>query len=299
MSPRLRAYTLLLIVSAIWGIAGPVIKFTLTELPPSIFLLYRFAIASVFSLLTLPFLSFHLPHDTKGKLKVFIYCFLTTTISLGLLFLGFDKTSSISGSTINAIHPLIVTLAGVLFLKEHVTKREQLGLAISLIGTGIIIIEPLIYHSADSSLTGNILIVLSLFVGVALAILAKLILRNSLTPFTLTQLSFLVGFITTIPFVLAYHSPSQIFQSISSISISTHLGVWYMALISGTLAYTLWHRGQKTIETGETAMFAYTYPLFAAPFSLLWLHEKITPSFIVGAIIIAMGIILAETKNHK
>ncbi|PJA42810.1 EamA family transporter, partial [Candidatus Woesebacteria bacterium CG_4_9_14_3_um_filter_39_10] len=43
MNPhRLKAYILLLIVAVIWGIAGPVIKFTLGGFPPLLFLTYRF-----------------------------------------------------------------------------------------------------------------------------------------------------------------------------------------------------------------------------------------------------------------
>ena len=50
MNPkRLRSYIYLVIVAAIWGAAGPVIKFTLRELPPFTFLTYRFLITSLVS----------------------------------------------------------------------------------------------------------------------------------------------------------------------------------------------------------------------------------------------------------
>ena len=48
MNHRYTAYFLLLVVSIIWGVAGPVIKFTLGYFPPIIFLTYRFALASAF-----------------------------------------------------------------------------------------------------------------------------------------------------------------------------------------------------------------------------------------------------------
>ena len=72
-----------------------------------------------------------------------------------------------------------------------------------------------------------------------------------------------------------------------------------MALLSGSLAYTLSHAGQKTIEIGEAAVFSYLYPLFAAPLAVLWLGEKITPSFIFGGLVITVGVVIAEYKKRK
>ena len=70
-----------------------------------------------------------------------------------------------------------------------------------------------------------------------------------------------------------------------------------MALISGTFAYYLWHKAEKTIEVGEVNLIAYLYPIFGAPLSILWLKEKIDIFFIIGGIIIAFGVILAELKK--
>ena len=47
MSARVRAYILLLIAVAIWGFAGPVIKFTLGYFDPVVFLTYRFFLTSL------------------------------------------------------------------------------------------------------------------------------------------------------------------------------------------------------------------------------------------------------------
>lgn len=300
MKSRSKSYLLLFLTSAIWGIAGPVIKFTLSEIPTFIFLLYRFAIAGIVAAIILIFTKIHWPKKFVDKLWIIVYCFLTSTVALGLLFLGYEKTSALSASVINAIYPITVSVVGVSFLHEHVTRREKIGMGIALAGTILIIIEPLFNHnlSPQASLAGNLLILASLLVGVILAVLAKVLLRHqTLTPLALTQLSFLIGLITILPITLFFYSPISIFQSLTSMSLAAHAGVWYMAILSGTIAYSLWHRAQKTIEIGETAMFSYTYPLFTIPLSILWLHEIITPIFILSSLLITIGVILAETKK--
>ena len=291
MSARVRAYLLLFIVSAIWGIAGPVIKYTLEFIPPGIFLLYRFAIAGIFAAITLSLTKNHWPKSNSQKFWIFLYCFLNTTVVLGLLFLGYAKTSAITGSLINAVYPVIVAMVGVVFLKEHVTHREKLGIAITLAGVGLTII-----NLNAITFEGNLLILASLIVGVISAVMAKLLLRRNLSPFALTQLSFLVGLITLTPLVFFSYPPTSVFQLLTSIPASAHLGVWYMALLSGTLAYSLWHIGQKSIEIGETALFSYLYPIFVIPLSFFWLHEQITWVHWTSAAIIATGVITAQMK---
>ncbi|MDP3994763.1 MAG: EamA family transporter, partial [bacterium] len=78
-----------------------------------------------------------------------------------------------------------------------------------------------------------------------------------------------------------------------------HLGVLFMALISGNLAYSLWIKGQKTIEIGEAALFNYLYPVFAIPLAILWLKETVTIPFVIGAIIIVIGVFIAEIKKRR
>ena len=71
-----------------------------------------------------------------------------------------------------------------------------------------------------------------------------------------------------------------------------------MAVLSGTLAFYLANKAQKTIEVGEQSLFAYLYPVFSLPLAVLWLGEKITPVYVLGGIIIAIGVVIAEIKNE-
>ena len=300
VSPRSRAYIDLLITSAVWGIAGPVIRYTVGYLPPAVFLTYRFAISAAVGLVLLSRDRLHLPKSLPDSLRIIVYCLLSSTVSLGLLFLGYQKTSALTASVIDAIFPIMVSTVGVAFLHEHVTRREKLGLTVALGGTLLVIVEPLLTKQSipTSTLEGNLLILASLVVGVVLSLMAKLIFRNtSVSPSSVTHLSFIIGFLTMLPLTFLLYSPADLITSVSAAPAGAHLGVLYMALLSGTLAYTLWHRAQKTIEIGEVSIFTYTYPLFAAPLAILWLKEPVTPVFIISAAVITSGVLLAEVKK--
>src|SRR3990167_11119337 len=132
MSPkRLKAYIFLLLVALIWGIAGPVIKFTLEGIDPLPFISYRLAISAVISII------FFILKIKKGKKfrqlrvhlpLVFLYGFLAVPAALGLLFAGLDNTTVLDLTLIGIIGPIVVLLGGALFFHEHITKREKVGI---------------------------------------------------------------------------------------------------------------------------------------------------------------------------
>lgn len=301
MNPyRLRAYFTLLFVYAIWGLATPVIKFTLGGISPLLFLFYRFAISTAVAIPIFLISGIHFPKDRKTIFILISYGILASSVSLGLLFFGLENTTVLDATLITLMIPLLISAAGVIYLKEHVTKREMFGMAIALVGTIFTVFEPLIQSAGDGTrLSGNILVFLYLLVTIVPSIQAKILLRNGVTPSLMTNLSFILGFITLVPFVFLKYNLGSVVATLQNTPIQYHLGVAYMALLSGTLAYTLANRAQKSIEVGEASVFSYLYPIFSAPLAVFWLGEKITLPFIIGAIIITVGVIIAEYKKSR
>ncbi|KKU09296.1 MAG: hypothetical protein UX13_C0044G0005 [Candidatus Woesebacteria bacterium GW2011_GWB1_45_5] len=299
MNPaRNRAYLNLLIVTAIWGVAGPIIKYTLGGFDSLTFLVYRFGLSSMLALVTFAVMRPHFPKDKKVFWNLIAYGFLTSTVSLGFLFFGLENTTVLDMSLITLANPLLIIIAGVMFLNERVTRKEKIGMTIALAGTFLTVIEPLIQNGNGAlRLSGNVLILGYLIATAWSAVLAKELLRKDVSPLTMTNVSFIVGFISLLPFALIINSRALL--SIPSVPLPYHLGVFYMAFLSGSLAYWLGNKAQKTIEIGEEAIFSYLYPIFSTPLAVIWLGEKITPVFIAGAAVIALGVFIAEMKRKR
>lgn len=299
ISARTRAYFYLLIVTAIWGVAGPIIKFTLGGIPSLTFLTYRFGLSTAIALITLLFVKPHFPKDKGTLVNLFAYGFLTSTVSLGFLFFGLENTTVLDMSLITLANPLLISLAGVVFLGEHVTKREKLGIGIALAGTLLTVIEPLLQNNDGAlRLSGNIFIVAYLIANAWAVVIGKRLLRAGVPALTMTNVSFIIGFLSLLPFAFL-RSQFGIWNLVLGISPAYHAGVWYMALFSGSLAYYLYQKAQKTIEVGEAALFSYLYPIFSAPLAVFWLGERVTPVFILGGAIIAIGVAIAEIKKKR
>lgn len=297
---RLRAYIYLLIVALIWGIAGPVIKLTLKGLPPDIFITYRFLIST---LIALPFLlvkKFHLPKDGATLFQLFAYSLLNSTVTLGLLFWGTSKTSLLSMSLISLFGPLLLASFGYFFLKDRITTREKVGTLISFIGASFIVIGPL-FKSNDGSggIIGNLLIILSLLAGATAGVLVKKLMRKGVPADFLANLSFAVGFSTLAPYTLIANGFGGTWEIIKNVPPVYHLGVLYMAIFSGNIAYILNNLGQRTIELSEAAPFAYLYPAISAILAVVLLGDKLTLPIVAGAVIASVGVFLAELKKRR
>jgi drug/metabolite transporter (DMT)-like permease len=304
MSPRHKAYLYLLISSLIWGIGGAVIKFTLTYFNTVTFLSYRFLLTS---LILIPLLLILHPRifQTLSLLKprdwlwFILGSLLGSSIQIGILFQGFDLTTALDATLISSLTPVFVTIGSFWFLHEHITKQERTGLILAVIGSLIIILQPIweTGHLLSGSLIGNLLVLLANIVWMVYVIISKKELRHHYTPLLLTTSMFFWGFISIFICLLLTQSPADIYINLTRAPVSAHLGVIYMALFSGALAYFLYQNAQKTIETSEANIFTYLQVLVTVPLAYLWLHEPITSTFIVGSLVIAGGVALSELKN--
>ncbi len=295
---RLKAYLMLLAVAIIWGIASPVIKYTLQGFPADLFLTYRFGISTIVAIIIFTISGIHIPKDWNTILLIIIYGFLNSVVALGFLFFGMENTTVLEAGLITLASPLLISTAGVYFLHEHITKREKIGMVIAILGTALTIAGPFITNGHSSiKFSGNLMVLGYVISTLVTTLLVKKLLKKDVSPMILTNFSFIIGFICFLAFVLLTNPSSLL--SIPYTLFPYHAGVVYMAIISGTLAFWLSNKAQKSIEIGEASLFSYLLPIFSMPIAVVWLGEKITPIFIVGAIVIAIGVAIAEIKKKR
>lgn len=303
MSPRrVKAYLILLSVVVIWGVAGPVIKFTLNGIDPLPFIVYRLAISSVISII---FFALKIKRGKKFRrlrshfpLAV-LYGTLAVTLALGSLFYALKDTTVLDLTLVSVLDPLIALTGGALFFKDHITKKQKVGILVVIIGVILNSFFPLFHAGAGVRFTGNILLFVYLFSDSTSILIAKRSLRFKIKSSNLTNLAFIVGFVTLLPIVIYTYGAGNLIHIITTLPLKYHLGVWYMALISGSLAYYLYVRGERTLDVSEAVLFNYLQPVITIPLAIFWLNETLSLHYVVGAIIIAAGLVIVEFKRYK
>ena len=284
------AYLALLVSAIIWGVAPPVIKYTLKYITPTTFLFYRLLIASLIVVIPLLLKLIKQKPDLKTLLLYVFLGFLCTPLNLLLLFWGIERTSSIDASLISIISPILVILGGTLFLKERVTKIERIGITITVVGTILTVIQPIFDSSVNfqQNLYGNFLVLSGTFVWVIFTLLTKKVHREKLDSFLLTGISFLVGVVVIYPLFFSERGGFLDQRALP--------GIFFMAIFSSVIAYFAYVYGLTKIEASEATVFTYLQPLFSVPLAVILLNERVTLPFIIGAALITLGVFVCEYR---
>jgi len=298
-----KALAALILAAAIWGVAGPVIKFTLSYLPPFTFLTLRMFLAS---LIVMPYFikKRGLANIKKeGFTKMVSLSFLAQPLCLSLVFLGFAYTSSLEGTVIGTTSPIFLVLAGALFLKETVTKKEQVGIAVTLLGTLLIIfVEPVLKNTPFTlaNIKGNGLIFLSNLVWIVYVILEKKRFkgRRVYHPKGMA-FSFMVAFVVLLPVAFLEMHFVKVDLVGQLLNVKALLGLLYMSLFSSVVAYLAFDFGLSQVEASETSVFSYLQPLFTLPAAYLLLAEIPSVFMLPGLTLIGIGFWLSEKASSQ
>ncbi|MFZ5425260.1 MAG: DMT family transporter [Patescibacteria group bacterium] len=320
---RYLAYGALLLATAIWGGATAVIKLTLDYIPLFTFLFYRFLIVC---LILLPITYYELKriHIKLNELPTFLLLGLTGQSAILLIFAGIKYTSAVDAAIIGTIAPIMIIAAGHYFYKDKISKKLEIGILIATIGTIFVVFEPAVTESGFTAtawerMYGNFLVVLYNVSFAAYIILSKKVmgkkspqisktlealnikpLSKNYSPFLHTSLSFYVALITFIPLAIleakGYFGaqPFNIFE----ITPTPLLGLLYMAIISSIVAYFAFQWGLENARVSDTGVFAYLGPVFTVPFAYILLHEIPSSAVVIGTIIIAIGVYIAEMNRR-
>lgn len=299
---RRTAYFYLLLVSIIWGAAGPVVKHTLAWFDPLVFLTYRFALSSIVAFTYFRFINIKIPKKTGDLGLVTLFGFLSSILAIGLFFYAMTKTSALTASILTTLGPLLLIAAGAVFFHDRITRYERFGITLAMTGAIITAFGPLLGNGREGSagaFQGNLLMILATIADIFAAVLVKVALRRRIDAAFLAQSQFIFGFVVLLPIILIKYPLVKILNMIYIAPLPAHLGVLFMAFISGTFAYTIRNKAIRTIEVSEVAVFNYLQPVWAAVLCVFWLKESITNSYAIGACIITLGVIIAEHKRRK
>lgn len=291
-------YLALVVAHLIWGANFIVAKLTLQEIPVMALAFIRFAFAS---LLLLPFL---LAEKKKPKIKVsdlprlFVIGITMVTLNIALFYEGITRTSATTASILTLIIPVFSVLAGWIILKEKIYVINLIGVASGLMGAIFIIGVPsLVVGNIDAkTFIGNTLILLASISWVIGMIVSRQMLKKY-SSLEITSVAFLTGVITfLIPAIYEYlqnpHWPTQL-------SLLGLLGLFFITILSSICAYFLIEWGISYIPVSRANIFQYIEPLIATTLGVLVLGEAIGISFIVGSILIGLGVYLGTLGSFN
>lgn len=292
---RRKAYLALTFCAIIWGAAFPVVKPALSFVSPTGFLYLRFFVATLVALPILLSFWFKIRPKASYIIKVLLIESIQL-LSLPVLYLGLEQTSALEASLIGATGPIFVILGGIVFLRERESKREWQGLALSLTGSLILILEPLWngHGFAGSSFVGNLYILLYNLLYTVYALIAKKFYRKS-PPLYLGGLIYLEAMVIFAVLLLATGSLPSLSLILTQPAVT--VATLYMGIPGSILAFACYLYGASRIEVSEANLFTYLNGIVAIPAAFLLLGETPSLTSLVAVSIVAYGVYRAESHT--
>ena len=250
--------------------------------------------------LIFPFL---LPRLKKNKLIILKHWPFLTLLSIlsvacfnTFIYLGLTITTATNATILQSVIPIVILVLSALWLKESVSKRQWLGVFISLGGVLLLVTQGKLSRLLDYSVNqGDLYVLIAVFFWATYSILLRY-RPSEIDGFTFFGITVLFGSIALLPFALLeyyYFSPVIIWQN------STFLTILYMAIFPSILAYIFWNKGVRELGAAKAGLFIHLMPCFGLILSSFFLNEKIYPFHIGGIQLIFCGIYLAVFTKIK
>ncbi len=283
-------YLAILTAHIIWGGNYVFAKIALEEIPMMSLGFLRFALACLF---IIPFLFNLEAKDKRIKLahlpQLILGALFLSSIAIAFFYAGLQRTTAINASVLELSIPIISVIGGWVFLKEKVYTANIIGVIISLIGAISIIGIPLLFlgNFSGREAIGNLLIL-----GGAVSFVAgTMILKKMLKiykPLVITAICFLTGAIAfALPALMDYLQNPEWPLNVSILGI---FGLIYIVILSSICAYFLLLWGLVKVPVSHANMMQYIGPAVAASLAVPLLGERISFSFIIGTLLIVLGV---------
>lgn len=301
----MKAYLALAAAMILTGINVAIGKVIVVEIPPTSFSMLRFVLAS---LCLVPLAVFEpgglaslarLSRRQWGEivlLSLFGVVGFTT-----LMLIGLQYTTAINAGIIASSLPAIIALLSLLVLKEFISRRKVLSIALAVLGIACINLARPDDGSGSSdwlgTLLGNSFVLMAAFSEAVFAILTRRY-SSIIPPWTLTMIVHLVAIPITLPILLWLDGGWQL-------PLDAPLSFWLLAIYyifaSSILSFFLWCIGIKSVTASSSAIFTALVPTTTMFVAVLALGESMVTLQVMGlvAVFASLGIgLIARPQGH-
>ena len=279
---------LLFTMAVIWGINFVVVKYATHIFNPVAFTGLRVGTAALFLLLVALIRgSISLPRRDVIRLL------MLGVVGNGLYQLffvhGIARTRAGNAALIVGAAPAFIALFARARGLERVKRLTLVGIALSVVGVGLVIVGSASSSNGETTLLGSVLVFLGVLCWTAYTIL--------LQPYTkridVIKLSAITMVGGAVPLLIA-STPALVATDWSAIGRGGWLALLYSGVISMGVAYFFWYRGLRVLGPTRTAVYTNLQPIIALLVAWAFIGETPTIFQGVGAATIVAGVFLTR-----
>ncbi len=277
---------------SVWGLSFIATKFALAELDPVTIINLRLGL----SIPLLGVAAWVTGRSFAVKPKQIFLTLLLSTISVIHLMIqvtGLKYTSAANTGWIIGTSPIFIIILGWVFLREKITGRQTIGIALALLGLALLISKGHLTSLSFIHGAGDLLILASCFTWGIFSVINRKISLN-FPPLVSTFYMFVFMAVITLPFNLN----SDSLGSVLHLSLTGWLSIAFLGLLCSGFGYALWAKSLSEMPSAKVAAFLYIEPFITFIGAWLILNEQITSVTIISGLIIMIGIALVNFNRE-
>jgi drug/metabolite transporter (DMT)-like permease len=281
------AIALMLMLCLSWGFNQIAVKLVLADVPPMLQALTR-SVGALPLLLIIGWWRGVKFFQRDGTLWPGLFAGIIFGVEFVLIYRGLLLTSASRAVVFLYTAPFFVALGSYSFLGERLRASQWSGLALSFAGVALAIGVPQANVDADV-LLGDLLIVAGGALWAATTLLVK---ATSLLKAPAEKgLGYQVAMSIPILGLAAWISGERLTHvpSLLSVSLLAYQAFWVVGL-----TFLLWFALIKTYSASKLSAFTFITPLFGVVASYFILHDTLTITFGVAALLVIAGLYLVN-----
>ena len=279
-----------LTAASIWGGMYVVSKVVLEVIPPFALLAMRLLLGSLALSAVVAF-----RRKTEFTRRQFIDSFLVGIvgygISLGFQFVGTKLSTASNGALVTSATPAFILLFAPYLLKERTTMRGITALIISSLGV-VAVIDPRTADFSSSLFIGNINLLAAALTWALYSVLVRKVTQSA-------------DLLASSAVMLAGGIPSSTLfgfleinkQGIGEITPGIILGILFIGIVSTAIAMYLWNYAFAQLPASVASLTFFAQPVVGTLLGWFFLGEKITPLFLLGGILIGIGLVISSSDK--
>jgi drug/metabolite transporter (DMT)-like permease len=289
-------YAKLFLTALFWGgtfIAG---RHVAQHLDPFTIAFLRFAMASVLLLSLAWSQEGRLPRLTRGQFVLVALLGATGVFAYNALFFkGLHRIEAGRASLIVATSPAFIAVASALFLRDGSEKLlahplRAMGIPLSMMGAIVVISQGNLRQIFAGGIgLGELFILGCVLNWVVYSVLGKVAMRR-LSPLAAVSYSSAIGALAlAVP--AAMEGPAR---NLGNASWTDWAAIAYLAVFGTVLGFVWFYQGVQAIGAPRAGLFINFVPVSAVLLAAPILHEPITWSLAVGAVLVLSGVCLTN-----
>jgi drug/metabolite transporter (DMT)-like permease len=276
--------------ASIWGGMYVVSKVVLEIIPPFALVSIRLILGALTLALVLLMRSF--PKSSgRQVMQILGVGLVGYGISLSLQFLGTKLSTAANGSLVTSATPAFVLIFASLLLKEQITSRRLIALALATLGV-IAVIDPRSAQLNPDLFLGNLALIGAAVTWALYSVLVRKTTRD-MDVLLFSLIAFLGGLPITIP-AGAWELQAV---GVGEITLGVVGGILFLGVISTALAMVLWNTAFALVDAGLASLTFFAQPVVGTLLGWLFLGERITPLFLLGGFLIGLGLIISSRER--